>query len=178
MTKHLQLRKGHWQKWSRKHLFDWSLHAPENQVSFLREACHQSLGRPPSAHFPVRLEGTPQTDAATASYILEHSKYSRSHFTEKLGENKHAAGFADAVGDFVSAAAKRMPKWAIKSGKYIAKNMPEITKYAYAAANVTGIVAPIGTAAGWWGEEHGQRIQDISEAVKGATAPKKKTVPI
>lgn len=173
MSKHLQLRKGHWAKgkWNLHNLYDWSLHAPENQIAFLREAARLSLGHQPSAHFPVRFEGLPRTHKSTAQYILKHSSASRSHFTEKLGENKHAAGFADAIGDFVSHVGSYMPKWALKSGKYIAKNVPEISKYAYALSNVTGIVAPIGTAAGWWGEEHGQKIQDISEAIKGAAAP-------
>ena len=179
MSPHLKLRTGRWAKgkWKPDHLWDWALHAPEKQIAFMRAAAHQSLGNPPPAHFPLHLPGTPTTDAHTARYVLEHSSRSRSHFAEKLGENKHAAGFADAIGDFVSHAASKMPTWMIKSGKYIAKNMPEISKYAYAAANVTGIVAPIGTASGWWGDEHGQRIQDIAEAVKGAAQtqmPKKK----
>ena len=167
--KHLALRKGHWAKgkWNLHHLYDWALHAPENQISFLREACRLSLGHKPSAHFPLELEGTPRADAGTARYILEHSSHSRSHFTDKLGENKHAAGFADAIGDFVSHVASYAPKWSIKSAKYISKNIPTLSKYAYALSNVSGVLAPIGTAAGWWGEDRGQQIADITEAVKG-----------
>ena len=171
--KHLDLATGHWARgrWKTASLFDWGLHAPEKQIAFVREAARLSLGHQPSAHFPIPFPGTPQTDHNTAQFVLDHSAKSRSHFVEKLGQNKHAAGFADAIGDFVSKAASKMPSWAIKSGKYIAKNMPTITKYAYALSNVSGIVAPIGTAAGWWGQEHGQAIVDIADAVKSATKP-------
>ena len=179
--KYLRVRDGHWKNFKDKNLYDWALHAPEKQISFMREICKtHGLGHLSSAHYPIKIAFPHKIKKQTAQYILRHSAHSRSHFTEALSKNKDASGIASAIGKFVSKAGEYIPEWASRSAVTVAKNLPTITKYAALAGNVAQIAVPVGEAAGWWGSETTEKVQNISAALQKAHAamnPKEKVKP-
>lgn len=177
--KYLKVREGHWKNWKDKDIYNWAMHAPEKQISFMRELCRtHGLGHSPSMHYPVRIKFPHKIPKQTAKYILRHSSHSRSHFTEALSQDKSASGIASTIGKWVSKAGEYIPTWVKDSARIVAKNLPTISKYAAIAGGVAQVVAPVGESLGLWSSGTAENVTAISEALskaRDALNPKKKT---